>query len=117
MASSPRKYDDDTALGLNWAGLIPLRTAYDWDPGAAVPGVTDASVLGVEDPLWAETLLNLSDYEFQAFPRLIALAELGWTPAGRANWDDFRMRVGAQGARLAALGVNFARVPGVNWTW
>jgi hexosaminidase len=111
------KYDSTSVLGLKWAGFISLRTAYDWDPGAAVPGVTDASVLGVEDPLWAETLLNLSDYEFQAFPRLIALAELGWTPAGRANWDDFRMRVGAQGARLAALGVNFARVPGVNWTW
>ena len=51
------------------------------------------------------------------FPRLIALAELGWSPAIRHNWDDFRRRVGGQGARLAALGVNFARLPGIDWTW
>jgi hexosaminidase len=67
--------------------------------------------------LWAETLVTRTDYEYMAFPRLIALAELGWSPATRLGWDDFRRRIGAQGARLAALGVNFARLPGIDWTW
>jgi hexosaminidase len=111
------KYDSNSVLGLKWAGLIDLKTAYDWDPATAIPGVGEQSVLGVEAPLWAETLLTLDDYEFQAFPRLTAIAELGWTPRTRLNWDDFRRRIGAHGARLAAMGVNFARVPGVNWTW
>ncbi|HEY4218661.1 MAG TPA: family 20 glycosylhydrolase [Gemmatimonadaceae bacterium] len=111
------KYDSASVLGLKWAGLIGLKTAYDWNPATAIAGVGEESILGVEAPLWAETLLTLDDYEFQAFPRLIAIAELGWTPAAKDNWDDFRQRVGAHGARLAAMGVNFARVPGVNWTW
>ncbi len=111
------KYDSSSVLGLKWAGLIDLRTAYDWNPAAIIPGVGEQSVLGVEAPLWAETLLTLNDYEFQAFPRLIAIAELGWSPQARHDWEDFRRRIGAQGARLAAMGVNFARVPGVNWTW
>jgi hexosaminidase len=111
------KYDSAGVLGLKWAGLIDLRTAYDWNPATVIPGVGETSVLGVEAPLWAETLLTLEDYEFQAFPRLIAIAELGWSPAARHDWDDFRRRVGANGARLSAMGVNFARLPGVNWTW
>lgn len=111
------KYDSAGVLGLKWAGLIDLKTAYDWNPATAIPGVGEQSVLGVEAPLWAETLLTLDDYEFQAFPRLTAIAELGWSPQARLNWDDYRRRIGLHGARLAAMGVNFARVPGVNWTW
>ena len=111
------KYDSSTALGLMWAGLIDLKKAYDWNPSTLIPGVGEGSILGVEGPLWAETLLMRTDYEYMAFPRLIALAELGWSPATRLQWDDFRRRLGAHGARLAALGVNFARVPGIDWTW
>jgi hexosaminidase len=111
------KYDSSTTLGLMWAALIDLKTAYDWDPATLLPGVGEQAVLGVEGPLWAETLIKRSDYEFLAFPRLIALAELGWSPASRLGWEDFRRRVAAHGARLAALGVNFARLPGIDWTW
>jgi hexosaminidase len=111
------KYDSSTTIGLMWAALIDLKTAYDWDPATLLPGVGEQSILGVEGPLWAETLIKRSDYEFLAFPRVIALAELGWSPASRLGWDDFRRRVAAHGARLAALGVNFARVPGIDWTW
>jgi hexosaminidase len=111
------KYDSTTVLGLKWAGFIDLRRAYDWDPATLIPGVGEASILGVEGPLWAETLVTRQDYEYLAFPRLAALAEVGWSRRGVASWEDFRRRIGAHGARLAALGVNFARVPGVNWSW
>jgi hexosaminidase len=111
------KYDSTTILGLKWAGLIDLRTAYAWDPAALLPGVGASSVLGVEGPLWAETLVTRQDYEYLAFPRLAAIAELGWSAPDRIGWESFRRRMGAHGARLAALGVNFARVPGVPWSW
>jgi hexosaminidase len=111
------KYDSSTTLGLMWAGLIDLKRAYDWDPATLIPGVGEPSILGVEGPLWAETLLLRADYEYMEFPRIIALAELAWSSGSRLGWDDFRRRIGGHGARLAALGVNFARVPGVDWTW
>jgi hexosaminidase len=111
------KYDSTTVLGLKWAGLIDLRTAYDWDPTTLIPGVGASSILGVEAPLWAETLITRQDYEYLAFPRLTAVAELGWTSPAQIGWDNFRRRVAAHGARLAALGVNFARLPGIAWTW
>ena len=42
------KYDANTPLGLDWAGFIEVRTAYDWDPGTLVTGVPESAVLGVE---------------------------------------------------------------------
>jgi hexosaminidase len=111
------KYDSTSSLGLKWAGYIDLRKAYDWDPVTENPGVGASSILGLEAPLWAETLITRQDYEYMAFPRITALAELAWSPASQIGWDGYRRRIAAHGARLAALGVNFARVPGINWAW
>jgi len=111
------KYDSATVLGLRWAALIDLRSAYDWDPTTLIPGIGASSILGLEAPLWSETLITRQDYEYLAFPRLAAIAELAWSPAQQVSWESFRGRMGMQGARLAAMGVNFARVPGVSWSW
>ncbi|MDQ3083096.1 MAG: beta-N-acetylhexosaminidase [Gemmatimonadota bacterium] len=100
------KYDSTTVLGLSWAGLSSVRNAYDWDPATFIPGVTETSVLGVEAPLWSETLIKAEDFESMAFPRLIAVAEVGWTRMGLKGWDDFRRRLEGHAPRLNALGVN-----------
>jgi hexosaminidase len=55
------KYDADTALGLDWAGLVGVRQSYDWDPAERLPGVGEESLLGVEAPFWSETLRSLVD--------------------------------------------------------
>jgi hexosaminidase len=108
------KYDSATVLGLRWAGQIEVRDAYDWDPAMQVEGVTERSVLGVEAPLWAETLVVPEDWEYMAFPRLVAIAEVGWSAPAR-DFESFRQRLGAQGPRLTALGVNFYRSPQIPW--
>jgi hexosaminidase len=108
------KYDDTTLLGLNWAGNVSLRHAYDWDPATLV-GAAAKAVIGVEAPLWAETLVYLRDVEYMAFPRLAAIAEIGWTPQANRQWEDFARRVGAQAPRWQALGINFNRVPEIAW--
>ncbi|MFG1992176.1 beta-N-acetylhexosaminidase [Actinoplanes sp. NPDC048988] len=102
------KYDPSTPLGLNWAGYIEVRTAYDWDPTTYVP---ERAVLGVEAPLWSETLRDLDDIEFMAFPRLAAIAEIGWSP--RKDWESFRTRIHAYYPRWENRGVNFYRSPQV----
>lgn len=109
------KYDRDTAIGLAWAGTVGVRTAYDWDPGSVVNGVPEAALLGVEAPLWTETVANIRDAEFLAYPRLAAIAEVGWSRAGRRAWEDFRRRLAAQAPRWTALGINFYRSPEIPW--
>jgi hexosaminidase len=109
------KYDEATPLGLSWAGTIDVQTAYSWDPAGQLDGVQESDVLGVEAPLWSETLETLADVEFMAFPRLPGYAEIGWSPVDGRSWDEYRIRLGAHGPRLAAMGVNFYRSPEVPW--
>ena len=109
------KYDADTVPGLRWAALIPVRAAYDWDPETLGVGAMPSSVLGVEAPLWSETLANIRDVEFMALPRLSAAAEIAWSPRAVRDWEQFRVRLGAQAPRWTALGLNFYRSPDVPW--
>ena len=109
------KYDSTTILGLNWAAYVEVKDAYAWDPATLLPGVSESALLGVEAPLWSETVEKLQDYEYMAFPRLAAVSEVGWSPATARDWDAFRLRLAAHGPRLVALGVNFYRSPQVPW--
>jgi hexosaminidase len=109
------KYDATTPIGLNWAAMISVKTAYDWDPATLVPGAAPTAILGVEAPMWSETLANIRDVEYLALPRLAAIAEIGWSPASARDWEAFRVRLGAQGPRWVALGVNFYRAPEIPW--
>jgi len=109
------KYIPSTPLGLHWAGYIDVLAGYDWDPATEVSGVSEKDVLGVEAPLWSETILNIKDIEFMAFPRLPGYAEMGWSPATGRNWDEYRLRLGAQGPRLTAMGVNFYPSSQIDW--
>jgi hexosaminidase len=109
------KYVSSTPLGLNWAGEITVPTAYNWDPAAMVADVTDENIIGVEAPLWSETLETIDDIEYMAFPRILGYAEMGWTPQSARSWDNYRLRLAAPGPRLKALGVNYYKSPDVSW--
>ena len=109
------KYYRKTQLGQTWAGLINTQTGYEWDPATIVSGVPESSVLGVEAPLWTETIVTRSDIDYMAYPRLPGYAELGWSPAAGRNWTEYRVRLGSHGPRLTALGVNFYRDTVVPW--
>jgi hexosaminidase len=109
------KYDKDTPLGLDWAGLLGVERSYDWDPADRLPGVREEVLLGVEAPLWSETLRSMADVQFMAFPRLAAIAEIGWTPRAARDWSSFRRRLAGFGPRWTAEGVNFFRSPEIDW--
>lgn len=109
------KYKSSTPLGQDWAGLIDVNKAYDWNPGAYLSGVGESSVLGVEAPLWTETIVTSADIDYMAFPRLPALAELGWSPQSTHSVTSFDQRVGAQGPRWKAMGVNYYHSTQVTW--
>jgi hexosaminidase len=109
------KYDATTALGLEWAGHVDTRTAYEWEPTAIADGVPPVSVIGVEAPLWTETIVTLRDVETMLLPRLPGYAEIGWSaPEGR-GWEEYQYRLAAHASRWAASGRSFTRDPVVAW--
>ncbi|MFI1995066.1 family 20 glycosylhydrolase [Actinoplanes sp. NPDC020271] len=110
------QYDLLTPGGLHRARPIDLPTAYDWDPATWAHGVPPEAVLAVEAPLWSETLRDYGEVEFSAFPRMAAIAELGWSPRSAHDWISFRDRLGLYGRQWARRGVHFYRAPEVRWS-
>ncbi|MEL7163702.1 MAG: family 20 glycosylhydrolase, partial [Bacteroidota bacterium] len=99
------QYDSTTRIGLHWAAYIEVDSAYGWNPAALVEGISDADILGVEAPLWGETIRNIEDIDYLTFPRLLAIAELGWTPQPKRDYGDFLRRLRAQQMWLKEQGI------------
>jgi hexosaminidase len=108
------KYDASTPLGLDWAGLISVQDAYDWEPGSYMEGLEESDILGLEAPLWTETVRTMKDIEYMTFPRIIGVAELAWSPKGQ-KWQEYRQRLAAHGNYMKAMGINFFKSPDVDW--
>jgi hexosaminidase len=109
------QYPDTSEFGLVWAnGPTSVREAYEWDPAAIIDEIRDEQLLGVEAPVWTETLATIDDVEFMAFPRIAAIAEVAWSPAG-GTWTEFEPRLVAFGKHLDGVGVNYYRTPEVPW--
>ena len=109
------QYDSTTRLGLHWAGYIEVDSSYDWDPTVYVPGIFRENILGVEAPLWTETVKTMDDIEYMAFPRLPGIAEIGWTPSSERKWDEYKYRLAVHARRFKAMGVDFHPSKKVNW--
>jgi hexosaminidase len=109
------KYAPSFPLGLEWAGTTSVRDAYDWDPATLLEGIGERDLLGVEAALWSETFADRAGLDLLAFPRLLGLAEVGWSPSASRSWRDYRLRLAAHGPRLAARGIGFHPSPEVPW--
>lgn len=108
------KYDKNTKLGLDWAAHIPVDTAYNWSPETYAE-IPIENILGVEAPLWGETISNIDELEYLAFPRAIGYAELGWTALKDRKWEDYKVRLANQAPFLERKNVNFYRSPLIDW--
>lgn len=88
-------------------GFLPLERVYSFEPTPKELTAEQARhVLGLEGNMWTEHAPQpLVDR--QVFPRLCALAEVGWSPPETRNWDDFSARMKTHYQRLDALGVTY----------
>ena len=101
------KYDSLTKIGLSWAATIELDSAYSWTPETFVEGITKKDILGIESPLWSETIETMDDIEYMTFPRIIGHSEIGWTPAENRNWEDYITRLKKHRERLEIMDINY----------
>lgn len=101
------KYDSITELGLNWAGYVDIESAYSWNPSTLISGISKSDILGIESPLWTETITNMDELEYMVFPRIIGHAEIGWTPDSLRDLDDYKFRLKKHLDRLKIKGINY----------
>ena len=76
-------YGDDT-----------VQKTYNYVPVPAdVPAELQKYYIGVQGTFWTEHVQSNYLLEYLALPRLIAIAETGWTPAAKKNFSDFQQRI------------------------
>jgi hexosaminidase len=109
------QYDSITPLGLHWAGYIEVDTGYNWDPATLEEAIGRENILGIEAPLWTETVTKRSEMEYLVFPRLAGYAEIGWSPANGRSWDDYKLRLASHGNIYDSWGINYYRSTRVPW--
>ncbi|MFF0312062.1 family 20 glycosylhydrolase [Streptosporangium sp. NPDC004379] len=113
----PQRQDPRQPQGGTWAcgGVCGLDRHYGWDPGTFLPGVAESSVHGVESALWGEWIRGVRQAEYWNYPRVIATAEVGWTPQAQRDYQDFKERLAVAGGRLTVAEVNFFPTADVPW--
>jgi N-acetyl-beta-hexosaminidase len=74
-------------------------------------------MIGVEAPLWSEFVSNRARLDFQTFPRLLAVAETGWTSRDQKDFADFSTRLLKFKNRLDILGIRYARGRDIDPPW
>lgn len=79
-------------LGATWAGVVPIRAAYEFEASDGLPSAAPGRLIGVQGGTWSESLDNVQRWNHMVFPRLSAIAEAGWA---RPEIKDF--------ARFSAL--------------
>jgi hexosaminidase len=109
-AKAARAGNDVVRSPVAWAyfdysyDTTPLRKVYDAEP--IPPDLSDeeqARILGPHAALWTEWLEGDKDVDDYTWPRLIALAEIAWSPASTRDWDGFLRRMESSHYRRLAL--------------
>jgi len=94
---------------LGYSQLL-LPTVYSYNPVPASFSAEQAKrILGVQGNLWSEYLQNENDANYMLFPRLLAIAEVGWSPQSARDWHDFVQRMEQLSERFDRLGINYAQ--------
>ncbi|MFQ5690574.1 MAG: beta-N-acetylhexosaminidase [Gemmatimonadota bacterium] len=92
-------------------GYTPLGKVYAFEP--VPPRLTPDQarhILGAQGNVWTEYMPTSERVEYMVFPRLLALAEVLWSPREARDWAGFQRRLPAQLERLDRLGVHYRRI-------
>jgi hexosaminidase len=89
-------------------GSVPLSLVYSYEPVPSELTPTQARhILGAQGNVWTEYMPTTAQVEYMAFPRMLALAEVVWSPKAARDWDGFQARLPGRLDELQRLGVNF----------
>jgi hexosaminidase len=84
-----------------------LKETYALEPApASMPEEQAKHVLGVQGNMWGERTPTEKHVDRRTFPRLCALAEIGWTPRAGRDYEDFSDRLERHAERMRPYGID-----------
>jgi len=89
-------------------GYLPLEKVYSYDPLPAELNATEQKyILGLQGCLWSEYVVSPELLEYMVYPRMFAIAETGWTPALKKDFEGFLSRLEIVKKRYDVIGINY----------
>lgn len=99
--------DDPETQPLAFGACVPIGQTYSYDPAPDSLGTDICKyILGVQGNVWAEYLPTYEHTEYMIYPRIIALAEVGWTPVKNKHPESFKRRINNEIRHIKAKGYN-----------
>lgn len=97
--------------GVDWAGRVSLETVYHYQPLAhlAQGDHKHKKILGIQTALWSELIHSSERFDYMIYPRLLAVAEIAWTPPAKRQWTEFQARLNGQKHYLDGVGIRYRR--------
>jgi len=89
-------------------GYTPIEKVYSYEP--VPPGLSPSEeqyILGAQGNVWTEYIATTQQVEYMALPRMAALSEVVWSPAGSRDWNYFLGRLLPHLRVLDMLKVNY----------
>lgn len=95
---------EPTSIG----GYSTVEKVYNFDPiPAGMPEDKQHFIIGAQTNIWTEYMLTEAHTEYMIYPRVVALAEVTWSPNSRKDWADFQKRLGNALVRMDLHGINY----------
>lgn len=99
--------DDPETQPLAFGACVPIGQTYSYDPAPDSLGSDICKyILGVQGNVWAEYLPTYEHAEYMIYPRIIALAEVGWTPTKNKHPESFKRRINNEIRYIRTKGYN-----------
>jgi hexosaminidase len=99
--------NDEEPLAIG--GFLPLEKVYKFNPIPEELTVEESKyVLGAQGNVWTEYMPTEEKVEYMAFPRMIAMSEVGWTKPENKDYKNFHERLENFHERLNVLNINYA---------
>jgi hexosaminidase len=88
----------------------PLEAVYAYEPiPAELSQQQHRYILGAQGNVWTEYMPHFDQVCYMALPRMLALAEVLWSPANKRNYADFLSRLPEQAKFLDEKGYKYGR--------
>ena len=106
---SPSRLEIDSPYmgGYGDGTINSVDRIYNFNPRANVSG-REHYVLGTQANLWTESCTSNREAEYQYYPRLLALSEIGWLPNAKKDFGSFYYRLQHHAAILKAKDICYA---------
>ena len=91
-------------------GYLPIWKVYSCEPTPAELTAEETQyILGIQGNIWTEYIHTFDHVLYMGYPRAAAIAEIGWSPKEKRNYDHFQSRLIPLLMHYNAMGINYNR--------